>query len=129
MSENTNLKIALDNATDLLSNNNLNECIEQLEEILSVHPRNLEALSLLLDINIKQNKPENALELIKKLIKLDPNNKEYQEKLIKVYKFLNDDAVINMLNEHFEGIKKRRLLIWSLLNIQTYLEQQNKGDK
>ena len=88
MSENTNLKIALDNATDLLSNNNLNECIEQLEEILSVHPLNLEALSLLLDINIKQNKPENALELIKKLIKLDPNNKEYQEKLIKVYKLL-----------------------------------------
>ena len=75
MSENTNLKIALDNATDLLSNNNLNECIEQLEEILAVYPLNLEALSLLLDINIKQNKPENALELIKKLIKLDPNNK------------------------------------------------------
>ena len=50
MSENTNLKIALDNATDLLSNNNLNECIEQLDEILSVHPLNLEALSLQLDI-------------------------------------------------------------------------------
>ena len=46
-----------------------------------------------------------------------------------IYKFLNYDAVINMLNEHFEGIKNRRLLIWSLLNIQTYLEQQNKGDK
>ena len=38
MSENTNLKIALDNAADLLSNNNLNECIEQLEEILAVYP-------------------------------------------------------------------------------------------
>ena len=93
MSENTNLKIALDNAADLLSNNNLNECIEQLDEILSVHPLNLEALSLLLDINIKQNKVENALGLIKKLIQLNPINKEYQEKLIKVYQFINGNLM------------------------------------
>ena len=52
MSENTNLKIALDNASDLFNNNNLNECIEQLEEILNSHPSNLKALSLLLDINL-----------------------------------------------------------------------------
>ena len=53
MSENTNLKIALDNASDLFNNNNLNECIEQIEEILKIHPSNLKALSLLLEINIK----------------------------------------------------------------------------
>ena len=41
MSENTNLKIALDNASDLFNNNNLNECIEQLEEILNIHPSTL----------------------------------------------------------------------------------------
>ena len=58
MSENTNLKIALDNASDLFNNNNLNECIEQLEEILNIHPSNLKALSLLLDINIKLNRAE-----------------------------------------------------------------------
>ena len=52
MSENTNLKIALDNASDLFNNNNLNECIEQLEEILNSQPSNLKAWSLLLDINI-----------------------------------------------------------------------------
>ena len=52
MSENTNLKIALDNAIDLFNNNNLNECIEQLKEILAIHPSNLTALSLLLDIYI-----------------------------------------------------------------------------
>ena len=46
MSENTNLKIALDNAIDLLSNNNLNECIEQLKEILAIYPFNLEVLNL-----------------------------------------------------------------------------------
>ncbi len=127
MSENTNLKIALDNATDLLSNNNLNECIEQLEEILSVHPLNLEALSLLLDINIKQNKPENALELIKKLIKLDPNNKEYQEKLIKVYKFLNDDqayqSALIEFHKQFPSITTTRLI--SNIHIENDREEES----
>ena len=55
MSENTNLKLALDNAIDLFNNNNLNECIEQLEEILNIHSTNLEALEMLLDLNIKIN--------------------------------------------------------------------------
>ena len=48
MSENTNLKIALDNAIDLFNNNNLNECIEQLEEILIIHSTNLKAYLALL---------------------------------------------------------------------------------
>ena len=85
MSENTNLKIALDNASDLFNNNNLNECIEQLEEILNIHPSNPKALSLLLDINIKLNRAEKALKIIKKLIQLDPDSKEHHEKLVKVY--------------------------------------------
>ena len=114
MSENTNLKIALDNAADLLSNNNLNECIEQLKEILAIYPFNLEALSLLLDINIKQNKVENALELVKKLIQLDPNNKEYQEKLIKIYQFLNDnqayESALIEFHKQFPSITTARLI-------------------
>ena len=52
MSENTNLKIALGNAIDLFNNNNLNECIEQLEEILTIHPTNLKALNMLSLIHI-----------------------------------------------------------------------------
>ena len=80
MSENTNLKIALDNAIDLFNNNNLNECIEQLEEILTIHSTNLEALNMLLDINIKINKAAEALKIIKKLIRLEQNKKENQEK-------------------------------------------------
>jgi hypothetical protein len=56
MSENTNLKLALDNAIDLFNNNNLNECIEQLEEILNIHSTNIEALKMLLDLKRKINK-------------------------------------------------------------------------
>ena len=73
MSENTNLKIALGNAIDLFNNNNLNECIEQLEEILTIHPANLKVLNMLLDTNIKINKAAEALKIIKKLIRLEPN--------------------------------------------------------
>ena len=127
MSENTNLKIALDNAFDLLNNNNLNECIEQLEEILIIHPSNLKALSLLLDINIKLNKAEKALEIIKKLIQLDSNNKEHHEKLIKVYQFLNDDqayqsALIDF-HKQFPSITTARLI--SNIHIENDREEES----
>ena len=127
MSENTNLKIALDNAFDLLNNNNLNECIEQLEEILITHPSNLKALSVLLDINIKLNKAEKALEIIKKLIQLDSNNKEHHEKLIKVYQFLNDDqayqsALIDF-HKQFPSITTARLI--SNIHIENDREEES----
>ena len=127
MSENTNLKLALDNAIDLFNNNNLNECIEQLEEILNIHSTNLEALEMLLDLNIKINKAEEALEIIKKLIQLDPNKKEHQEKLIKVYQFLNDEqayqsALID-LHKNFPSIETARLI--SNIHIENDREEES----
>ena len=127
MSENTNLKLALDNAIDLFNNNNLNECIEQLEEILNIHSTNLEALEMLLDINIKLNKGEEALEIIKKLIQVDPNKKEHQEKLIKVYQFLNNEqayqsALID-LHKNFPSIETARLI--SNIHIENDREEES----
>tara|TARA_B100000579_G_scaffold437341_1_gene466274 strand:+ start:537 stop:2504 length:1968 start_codon:yes stop_codon:yes gene_type:complete len=114
MSENTNLKIALDNAIDLFNNNNLNECIEQLEEILTIHPKNLKALNMLLDINIKTNRAAEALKIIKKLIRLEPNKKEHQEKLIKVHQFLNDDqayqSALIEFHKNFPSIQTARII-------------------
>ena len=69
MSELSSTQFAFDNAVNLFKDNNLKESIEQLEEILNIHPSNLKALSLLLDINIKLNRAEKALKIIKKLIK------------------------------------------------------------
>ena len=79
MSENSNLKIALTNATDLLNNNNLNESMQQLEEILHVHPYNLKALSLLLEINIKLSDTDKAIEIINNLIQIEPDNASHYE--------------------------------------------------
>ena len=42
----------------------------------------------------------------------------------KLYDLLDYGVVKNLLNEHFQGDKNRRLLIWSLLSMETYLQQE-----
>ena len=114
MSENSNLKIALTNATDLLNNNNLNESMQQLEEILHVHPYNLKALSLLLEINIKLSDTDKAIEIINNLIQIEPDNASHYEKLIKIYQFLNDyssyEFALIRLHKKFPSILTARLI-------------------
>jgi tetratricopeptide (TPR) repeat protein len=114
MSENSNLKIALTNATDLLNNNNLNESMQQLEEILHIHPYNLKALSLLLEINIKLSDTDKAIEIIDNLIQIEPDNASHYEKLIKIYQFLNDDSgyefALIRLHKKFPSILTARLI-------------------
>ena len=127
MSENTNLKSALDNAIDLFNNNNLNECIEQLEEILTIHPANLKVLNMLLDTNIKINKAAEALKIIKKLIRLEPNKKEHQEKLIKLHQFLNDDqayqSALIEFHKNFPSIQTARII--SNIHIENDREEES----
>ena len=114
MSENSNLKIALNNAIDLLNNNNLNECLQQLEEILTIHPSNSEALSLALDINIKISNTEKAIEIINKLIQIDPTKISYYEKSVKIYQYLNDEkgyeSALIRLHKKFPSISSARLI-------------------
>ena len=43
----------------------------------------------------------------------------------KIFDFLDYGVVKNLLNEHLHGDKNRRLLVWSLLSMQTYLEQES----
>ena len=69
MSELNNTKYAFDNAIKLLNDNNLKESIEQLEEILKIHPNHKTSLSLLSDIYIKLNKPNEALDYVNKVLK------------------------------------------------------------
>jgi asparagine synthase (glutamine-hydrolysing) len=39
----------------------------------------------------------------------------------RVYDFLNREAIASLVNEHLEGRQNRRLLIWSLLNLEQWL--------
>jgi asparagine synthase (glutamine-hydrolysing) len=42
-----------------------------------------------------------------------------------LYRMLDRDAVTGLVNQHLEGAENRRLLIWSLLNLETWLEQMD----
>lgn len=40
-----------------------------------------------------------------------------------IYNIFDRDVVVSLINDHFEGSKNRRLLIWSLLNIEEWMKQ------
>jgi asparagine synthase (glutamine-hydrolysing) len=41
----------------------------------------------------------------------------------KIFEILDRDVIRDLLGQHFAGEKNRRLLVWSLLNLDSYLEQ------
>ncbi len=45
----------------------------------------------------------------------------------KIYEFLDRNTTIDLINEHLQGKQNRRLLIWSLLNISTWLDIASSG--
>lgn len=42
-----------------------------------------------------------------------------------LYRLLDRDAVTGLVNQHLDGHENRRLLIWSLLNLEAFLEQMD----
>ena len=49
--------------------------------------------------------------------------KKIQNKNAKIYDFLDYKSVNNLINDHLKGKENRRLFIWSLINIDEYLDQ------
>lgn len=45
----------------------------------------------------------------------------------KIYQFLDRKTTQGLINEHLEGKHNRRLLIWSLLNVETWLDISESG--
>ena len=41
----------------------------------------------------------------------------------RIYEFLDRDSIQQLVNEHLEGKQNRRLLIWSLLNLEAWFEK------
>lgn len=41
----------------------------------------------------------------------------------KIYEFLDRDLTVGLINDHLEGRENRRLLIWSLLNLEQWCEE------
>lgn len=46
----------------------------------------------------------------------------------RIYEFMDKNAVRPLILEHLEGKKNRRLLIWSLLNVECWLESPQGGN-
>jgi asparagine synthase (glutamine-hydrolysing) len=46
-------------------------------------------------------------------------------KSARLYQLLDGDVVKGLVTQHLEGVENRRLLIWSLLNLETWLEQMD----
>ena len=46
-----------------------------------------------------------------------------------LYKVLDRKAIGRLVNQHLDGKKNRRLLIWTLLNIESWLNLYIHGDK
>ncbi len=44
-----------------------------------------------------------------------------------IYKWVDRQAIHELVNEHLDGRQNRRLLIWSLLNLDAYMEQIFEG--
>ena len=44
-----------------------------------------------------------------------------------IYKWVDPQTIRELVNEHLDGKQNRRLLIWSLLNLDTYMEQVLEG--
>lgn len=40
----------------------------------------------------------------------------------RIYRYLDRNTITSLVNQHLEGRENRRLLIWSLLNLETWLE-------
>ena len=43
-----------------------------------------------------------------------------------IYKYMDQQTVKNLVNEHIDGKKNRRLFVWSLLNFQEVLNDREK---
>ena len=41
----------------------------------------------------------------------------------RIYQYLSADSVLELIHNHLDGRENRRLLIWSLLNVEAWLEQ------
>ena len=129
MSELNNTKYAFDNAIKLLNDNNLKESIEQLEEILKIHPNHKTSLSLLSDIYIKLNKPNEALNYVNKVLKIDKTHKNILEKKYKISLYIGDESsafkTLLLLNKSHPSINTAR----ELSNYYLKHDDEEKSDE
>ena len=120
---------AFKNAVNLYNDNNLNESIEQLNEILKIHPNHDKSLDLLGIIYIKQNKADKALKVINKSIEINKDIKKYLDMKYKllIYKGDNNNALdcLKLLHKKYPSVSTAR----EISNHYLDLDDHEKADQ
>ena len=126
MSKNNSVKIAYQNAKDLIDKKNYTQASEQLTEILKVFPNELNSIYLLIDCSIKLNNPIKALEFTHSALNIKNNDKKLMELEIRLNEYLERDSeTINLLKIFIDKFAE----LGALKHLSNLLVRQDKSDE
>ena len=126
MSKNNSVKIAYQNAKDLIDKKNYTQASEQLTEILKVFPNELNSIYLLIDCSIKLNNPIKALEFTHSALNIKNNDKKLLELEIRLNEYLERDSEsINLLKTFINKFAD----LGALKHLSNLLVRQDKSDE
>lgn len=126
MSKNNSVKIAYQNAKDLIDKKNYTQASEQLTEILKVFPNELNSIYLLIDCSIKLNNPIKALEFTHSALNIKNNDKKLMELEIRLNEYLERDSeTINLLKIFIDKFAD----LGALKHLSNLLVRQDKSDE
>jgi GT2 family glycosyltransferase/glycosyltransferase involved in cell wall biosynthesis/ADP-heptose:LPS heptosyltransferase/2-polyprenyl-3-methyl-5-hydroxy-6-metoxy-1,4-benzoquinol methylase/thioredoxin-like negative regulator of GroEL len=115
-----NVKKSIDDAERLIESGNLDAAKSILEKLLDKLPQNVDALNDLAVIKILQNKYQEAHELLKRIISIDPENQTAKrnievllQKLSQVYNGLKEKSENKALHDFHDDIARAEDLISS----------------
>ena len=126
MSKNNSVKIAYQNAKDLIDKKKYAQASEQLTEILKVFPNELNSIYLLIDCSIKLNNPIKALEFTHSALNIKNNDKKLLELEIRLNEYLERDSEsINLLKTFINKFAD----LGALKHLSNLLVRQDKSDE
>ena len=126
MSKNNSVKIAYQNAKDLIDKKKYAQASEQLTEILKVFPNELNSIYLLIDCSIKLNNPIKALEFTHSALNIKNNDKKLMELEIRLNEYLERDSeTINLLKIFIDKFAD----LGALKHLSNLLVRQDKSDE
>ena len=126
MSKNNSVKIAYQNAKDLIDKKDYITATEQLSEILKVFPNELNSIYLLIDCYIKLNNPLKALEFTHSALNVKNNDKKLLKLEIRLNEYLERDSEsIHLLKFFIDKFSD----LSALKHLSNLLVKQDKSDE
>ena len=126
MSKINSVKIAYQNAKDLIDKKDYITATEQLSEILKVFPNELNSIYLLIDCYIKLNNPLKALEFTHSALNVKNNDKKLLQLEIRLNEYLERDSesihLLKIFIDKFSDLS-------ALKHLSNLLVKQDKSDE